>query len=186
MRKWKRGALVTALTAVAVASLAGVGVASAETTPGAPAAAPASNSSVAANIRVVREFLQDVIEEHHGSDAANYLTSDVVFHAGTVGTFTGSTAVAGLFNTLVTAFPDMHSNVEDIFGSGNEVLLRLDVNAGAQKAALLNIPASGRNVQWTEMDLFRLQDGKISEEWADPDWTAILNDTGTYKAPWIP
>ena len=31
-----------------------------------------------------------------------------------------------------------------------------------------------------------LSHGKISTIWAGDDWTAILNDTGTYKAPWIP
>jgi len=35
-------------------------------------------------------------------------------------------------------------------------------------------------------DLYRLRSGKISQEWASEDLTAILNDTGTYKAPWIP
>jgi hypothetical protein len=35
-------------------------------------------------------------------------------------------------------------------------------------------------------DLYRLKDGKISQEWASEDPTAILSDTGTYKAPWIP
>jgi hypothetical protein len=32
----------------------------------------------------------------------------------------------------------------------------------------------------------RLSHGKISNIWAGDDWTAILDDTGTYKAPWIP
>ena len=28
--------------------------------------------------------------------------------------------------------------------------------------------------------------GPISQEWASEDLAAILYDTGTYKAPWIP
>src|SRR5882757_6236953 len=52
-------------------------------------------------------------------------------------------------------------------------------------AAILAIPASGRHVQWDGVDIYRLRDGKISNIWAGDDWTAILNDTGTYKAPWI-
>jgi hypothetical protein len=36
------------------------------------------------------------------------------------------------------------------------------------------------------LDVFRLNCGKISAIWAGDDWTAILYDTGTYKAPWIP
>jgi hypothetical protein len=45
------------------------------------------------------------------------------------------------------------------------------------------VPASGRFVQWDGVDVYRLSDGKISNIWAGDDWTAILNDTGTFKAP---
>jgi hypothetical protein len=53
-------------------------------------------------------------------------------------------------------------------------------------APKFGIPASGRHVQWDGVDAYRLSHGKISNIWAGDDWTAILNDTGTYKAPWIP
>ena len=45
---------------------------------------------------------------------------------------------------------------------------------------------NGSPVQWERVDVYRLNDGKISNIWAGDDWTAILNDTGTFKAPWIP
>jgi len=60
------------------------------------------------------------------------------------------------------------------------------VVTGTQKGDLLGIPASGRPVRWDAIDVYKLRDGRISEEWAGEDFTAILNDTGTYKAPWIP
>ncbi len=56
---------------------------------------------------------------------------------------------------------------------------------GTQEGPLLGIPATGRHRQWDAIDLYRLKGGKISQEWASEDLTAILNDTGTYKAPWI-
>jgi predicted ester cyclase len=60
------------------------------------------------------------------------------------------------------------------------------VVTGTQDGPLLGIPATGRHLQWDAIDLYRLKGGKISQEWASEDLTAILNDTGTYKAPWIP
>ena len=81
--------------------------------------------------------------------------------------------------------PDLHANVQDIFGHGDEVVVRLVVT-GTQEGSLLGIPATGRQLQWDAIDLYRLKGGKISQEWASEDLTAILNDTGTYKAPWIP
>lgn len=90
-------------------------------------------------------FLQDVLNEHHGSDAGLYMTANVSWSGGTVGTITGRENVAGLFAGVVSALPNVHATVEDALGQGNEVLVRLVVS-GTQKAAILGIPATGRNV----------------------------------------
>ncbi len=188
MRKLKRVAAAAALAAVGL----GVAGAAAEATTAAPghSAQEAASSwdraaSVRANEQVVEAFLQDVVNEHNGGDAANYLNADVQWYGGTVGTVTGSANVAGLFAGVVAAFPDVHVTINDIFGQGDQVVVRVVVS-GTQEGAILGIPASGRHVQWDGVDVYRLSDGKISNIWAGDDWTAILNDTGTFKAPWIP
>jgi steroid delta-isomerase-like uncharacterized protein len=191
MTKWQRIAVAAALTAATAAGVVGVGAAAnakpaAAQSAGQPATASFDgHRPVAANIRVVEAFLHDVLNEHHGDHAANYMTEDIQFHAGTVGTITGRDNVAGVLGSVVAALPDLHAAVQDIFGHGDEVVVRLVVT-GTQEGPLLGIPASGRHVQWDAIDLYRLQDGKISQEWASEDLTAILYYTGTYKAPWIP
>jgi steroid delta-isomerase-like uncharacterized protein len=182
MRKWQRVALAAALAAATAGGVTVAGVAA--------NAKPAATSyhgrgSVAANIRVVQAFLQDVLNEHHGDHAASYMNQDMQFHAGTVGNFTGRDTVAGVLASVVAALPDLHASVQDIFGHGDEVVVRLVVT-GTQKGPLLGIPASGRQVRWDAIDLYQLEDGKLSQEWASEDLTAILFYTGTYKAPWIP
>ena len=188
MKTWQRAATAVALAGVAVAGAAGVSAA-VSGSPAAvtrPAKVPTSGSSeVTANIRVVKSFVQDVLNNHNGGDAGNYMTTDASWSGGTVGTITGGPNVAGLFASVVTALPNLHATIDDAFGQGNEVVVRMVVS-GTQDGAILGIPASGRNVQWDAIDVFRLHDGKINAIWAGDDWTAILNDTGTYKAPWIP
>ena len=188
MRKLQRAAVAAALAAAGL----GVAAAAANAATAAPghrtqAAAPSWSGagSVRANERVVGAFLQDVINEHHGDHAANYLNPGMQWSGGTVGTVTGSANVAGLFASVVAAFPDAHITVDDIFGQADQVVVRVVVS-GTQQGAILGIPASGRHVQWDGVDVYRLSHGKISNIWAGDDWTAILNDTGTYKAPWIP
>ena len=189
MKKWQRAALAAALTAATAGSLAFAGAA-ANAKPSTRSAGQQGAASlhdpgpVGANIRVVEAFLQDVLDGHHGDHAASYLTEDAQFHAGTVGDFTGRATVAAVLAGVVAAVPDLHANVQDIFGHGDEVVVRLIVT-GTQEGPLLGIPATGRHLQWDAIDLYRLEDGKISQEWASEDLTAILNDTGTYKAPWI-
>jgi predicted SnoaL-like aldol condensation-catalyzing enzyme len=187
MRKLQRVAAAVALAAGL--AVAGVTASAATAAPAHPTQAATAMrggaGSVRANERVIETFLQDVIDEHHGDHAADYLNPDMQWSGGTVGTVTGRANVAGLFAGVVAAFPDAHITIDDVFGQGDQVVVRVVVS-GTQNGAILGIPASGRHVQWDGVDVYRLSHGKISNIWAGDDWTAILNDTGTYKAPWIP
>ena len=187
MRKLQRVAVAVALAAAGL-GVAGAAANAATAAPGHTTQEAASwdgGASVKANERVVEAFLQDVVNEHNGDHAANYMNPDMQWYGGTVGTVTGRANVAGLFAGVVAAFPDAHITINDIFGQGDQVVVRVVVS-GTQEGAILGIPASGRHVQWDGVDVYRLSDGKISNIWAGDDWTAILNDTGTFKAPWIP
>jgi steroid delta-isomerase-like uncharacterized protein len=186
MRKLQSVALAAALAAGGLGVAAAANAATAAPAHGTQeAAAWDGGASVRANERVVEAFLQDVVNEHNGDHAANYMNPDMQWSGGTVGTITGRANVAGLFAGVVVAFPDAHITIDDIFGQRDQVVVRVVVS-GTQEGAILGIPASGRHVQWDGVDVYRLSDGKISNIWAGDDWTAILNDTGTFKAPWIP
>src|SRR6266481_4092545 len=183
MRKLQRVAVVAALGVVGTAASATTAAPAHRTQ--AATASTAHGAGLTGNERVVEAFLQDVINEHNGGHAINYLNPDMQWSGGTVGTVTGSANVAGLFASVVAAFPDAHITINDIFAQGDQVVVRVVVS-GTQEGPILGIPASGRFVQWDGVDVYRLSDGKISNIWAGDDWTAILNDTGTFKAPWIP
>jgi predicted SnoaL-like aldol condensation-catalyzing enzyme len=182
MKKWQRVALVAALT---VATAGGVAIAGGVANAQDNTASHGGPATEAANKRVVEAFMRDVLNGHHGDHAVRYLTPGMSWHGGTVGTVSGRDNVAGLMTLVVTSIPDLHADVQDIFADGNKVVVRLVVT-GTLKGDLLGVHATGQHVQWDAIDLYHLQGGKISEEWAGEDFTAFLNTTGTYKAPWIP
>jgi len=181
MEKLQRAALTAAITAAVAAGL-GIAATTANAQPVASQSAAAGR--VGADERVVESFLHDVVDEHNGGATADFVTSDVSWHGGTLGVVSGSANVTNLFTGIVTALPDLHATIFDVIGQGNQVVVR-QVITGTQEQAIIGIPASGKVVSWNAVDLFVLRDGKISQIWAGDDWTAILADTGTYKAPWI-
>jgi predicted ester cyclase len=188
MKKWQRvalGAALTAATAGGVALAAGTANAQPGNTNQTGADSHHESAGVAANERVVQAFMQDVLDNHHGDHATRYLTPNMQWHGGSVGTVAGRDNVTGLMTLVVTSIPDLHASVQDIFGQGDKVVVRLVVS-GTLKGDLLGVRGTGQHVQWDAIDLYHLQGGKISEEWAGEDFTAFLNTTGTYKAPWIP
>ena len=63
-------------------------------------------------------------------------------------------------------------------------LARLVVKA-TQQGDLLGVPASGTAIQWNAVDIYRIRDGRISEEWAADDIAAIMSQLGAFSPPWL-
>jgi hypothetical protein len=119
MKRLQRAAVAAALAAAGL----GVAGATANATTAAPAhrtqaAAPSwrGAGSVRANEQVVEAFLQDVVNEHNGGDAASFLTPDTQWYGGTVGTVSGRANVARLFAGVVAAFPGSPSRAGRLGG----------------------------------------------------------------------
>jgi predicted ester cyclase len=47
------------------------------------------------------------------------------------------------------------------------------------------IPATGRRVRWDAVDVYRVANDRIVEEWAGDDLLAILVNLGAYTPPWL-
>lgn len=142
------------------------------------------SSSGDANKRFVRAYLDEVFNAHKPERAADYLTPDVAWHGGTLGTVEGIQNVVGLLRGFIGALPDLHATERDIVAEGSLVAVRLTVTA-THKGELLSIAATGRPVKWDAVDVYRLADGKIAEEWAADDMLAILQQIGAYTPPWL-
>lgn len=144
----------------------------------------AYSAEVGANVEVVREYTRRVFNGHAPELALEYVTPDVKWHGGTLGTIEGAENLVGLLQGFIGALPDLNAQEQDIVADGNTVAVRFVVEA-THKGNLLGFEATGRRVRWDAVDVYRLEDGKITEEWAADDLTAILYQVGAYTAPWI-
>ncbi len=135
-------------------------------------------------VRIAREYLARVFNEHQPNRALEYVTPDVVWHGGSLGTVNGAANVAGLLRVFIGALPDLHAVEQDVVASADLVVLRLVVTA-THRGDLLGIPATNRTVRWDAIDVYRINDeGKISEEWAADDMAAFASQLGAIKLPW--
>ena len=143
-----------------------------------------SGTAVESNVELVRDYTRRVFNEHNPELASEFVTPDVKWHGGTLGSIEGSENLVALLRSFIGALPDLNAQEQDLVADGDTVAVRFVVEA-THEGDLLGIPATGRRVRWDAVDVYRLKDGKISEEWAADDLTAILNAVGAYKAPWI-
>jgi len=136
------------------------------------------------NKRIVRAFIEAAFNQHQAGRAADYLTSDVKWHGGTLGTVDGRENFVGLIGAIVSALPDLRNVEQDIIAERDIVSVRAVVE-GTHKGDLLGIPASGKHVRWDAVDVYRVKDGKIAEEWAADDLLAFVYGVGAYTPPWL-
>jgi predicted ester cyclase len=185
MKKLQIAAAAAAALAAAGVSVAGTTAHAATTASALVAPATTASSvtgSVRANEQVIEAFIQQVLDNHQS--ASGFFTTDATWTGGTVGTISGGANVAALFDGSAAALPNEHVSLEDIFGQGDQVVVQVEIT-GTQEGALLDIPATGRNLQWQGVDIFSLSHGKIASITDADDWTAILYETGTYTPPWL-
>ena len=136
------------------------------------------------NKRIVRAFIETAFNKHQADRAGDFMTSDIKWHGGTLGTVEGRENFAGLIGAIVAALPDISNVEQDIIAERDIVSVRAVVE-GTHKGDLLGIPASGKRVRWDAVDVYRVTDGKIAEEWAADDLLAFVHGVGAYTPPWL-
>jgi predicted ester cyclase len=144
----------------------------------------ASETAVRSNTEIVREYTQRVFNEHDPDLASEYLAPEVKWHGGLLGTVEGAANVTEMLRGFIGALPDLHAAEQDIVAAGDTVAVRYVVEA-THEGNLLGIAPTGRRVRWDAVDIYRLADGTIDEEWAGDDLAAILYQVGAYTPPWL-
>ena len=143
-----------------------------------------TQNTIEENKRIVRAFIETAFNQHQADRAAEYMTPDIKWHGGTLGTVEGRENFSGLISAIVSALPDLHNVEQDIIAERDIVAVRAVVE-GTHKGDLLGIPASGRHVRWDAVDVYRVADGRIAEEWAADDLLAFVYGVGAYTPPWL-
>jgi predicted ester cyclase/uncharacterized protein YndB with AHSA1/START domain len=117
-------------------------------------------------IAVVRRFVDEVKNKRSLDIIDELFAPDFVFHKpGTilpVGPAGPKEAVRALF----AAFSKICVSVEETIVEGDRVVER-DAVSAVHTGEFNGVPATGRQVCWTENNIYRIKDGKIAETWTE-------------------
>jgi steroid delta-isomerase-like uncharacterized protein len=76
-----------------------------------------------------------------------------------------------------SAFPDLEADIQDIFGAGDRVAVRLTFR-GTHSGEFLGVPASGRRVEYVSHEFYRVAGGRFAEEWICSDMATLMRQIG--------
>lgn len=113
----------------------------------------------------------DAIEE--------FVTPDYVRHDPNGPEVRGPEAERQLVAMYLAAFPDLRFTIEHLVAD-EDLVLAHSTARGTHRGDLLGIPPTERAVTVAVMDLFRLADGKIAEQWVTIDNLGMLQQIGAF------
>jgi steroid delta-isomerase-like uncharacterized protein len=135
------------------------------------------------NKAVVLHFVEEVQGKHRLDLVADMLHPDYIDHAqpGGLPPAPGVTdareAFKRFFRVMLQAFPDLDVTIEDQIAEGDKVVTRKTFR-GTHRGELWGQPATGKRVSLEVIDIFRVQEGKIIEHWAELDLLALSRQLG--------
>jgi steroid delta-isomerase-like uncharacterized protein len=88
----------------------------------------------------------------------------------------------GVFGAFLAAFPDITHRIEDQLAEGDRVATRIVVG-GTHRQEMMGIPATGKTIAISAINIVRLDEGKIAEHWINSDSLGMLTQLGVGPAP---
>jgi predicted ester cyclase len=128
------------------------------------------------NTSAIREFTRIFKNEHNVDGVGHLFDKSFVHHfrAPLPAGFEGLRQVGIMMNG---AFPDVVVTEEDLIASGDKVVERSSAVA-THRGAMMGAAATNKRVKWTEIHIYRLNNGKITEHWAEVAMMELLQQIG--------
>jgi steroid delta-isomerase-like uncharacterized protein len=121
-----------------------------------------------------RRFFEEVWNKGNVGETEAFLAPEFVSHNTFDVRIVGPREYAGAVTDYRAAFPDLHTTLEDVLVDGDRVVVR-GTDRGTHRGDFMGIPASGREVTTTWIEIFRMEDGKAAEGWLESDTATLRN-----------
>jgi steroid delta-isomerase-like uncharacterized protein len=113
---------------------------------------------------------------------AELFADDYVEHDDVTGMPPTKEGTLEFFRALLTAFPDMRMDVEDLIVSDDKAVARVKATATHQ-GEFMGIPPTGKTVEVQLIDITRFDDaGLVCEHWGVADMLSLMQQLGVVPA----
>jgi predicted ester cyclase len=129
-------------------------------------------SDLEANKKLFLEMVERVVGHDDWASAADFFTHDFVAHG--VGRKPATLeGMQHLTRVWRDAFPDWRDEILDVVAEGDLVVGRLRAS-GTHSGPLLDIAPTGERCEWGMIEIVRVRDGKIAEQWGYSDFADVI------------
>jgi steroid delta-isomerase-like uncharacterized protein len=131
------------------------------------------------NKALMRHFYEQVLNERNLAAIEDFIAPHFVNHSASQLGLTGGDSghVKQFVSMALLAFPDLHYTVEDLIAEGDKIVARITIS-GTQQGAFMGIPATGKQATISDIEIFRVTNGKVVENWVQVDFLGLLQQLG--------
>ncbi len=129
------------------------------------------------NKKICLTFLDEIHNKHNLDAIDTYVSKNVVSHDPMPEQKSGIKGVKETMEIFRSAFPDKHITINDSMAEHDKVMVKLTC-FGTHKGDFMGVPATDNPIEYEEVLIFRMKDGKIVEHWAVADAMALLQQLG--------
>jgi predicted ester cyclase len=131
------------------------------------------------NKEIIREFTR-IFKNEHNVDGVGHLFAADFRHHFKPPVRPGLEGFKDIGRTMNTAFPDVVVTEEDLIATDDTVVERSSAEA-THRAPMMGEPPTNKRVRWTEIHIYRLRNGNISEHWVEFSLLDLLRQIGAIK-----
>jgi predicted ester cyclase len=146
-------------------------------------AQPANSSTPSSQQKVVLSYFHDVLDGRTIGLLDSLFLPECVIHR-PEGIVQGLAGIRGVVERNYAAYAAFATEVHDIFESGDRVVVRLThraTGAGVFRSRIGTHDVKGKALTWGAIAIFRMDKGKIAEEWVNRDELGILLSAGVLR-----
>jgi steroid delta-isomerase-like uncharacterized protein len=74
---------------------------------------------------------------------------------------------------FLDSFPDAGHTIDDLIAESDRVVARVTTR-GTHRGTFEGVAASGRQVEFTALVIYRIRDGRIAESWGELDFLRLM------------
>jgi steroid delta-isomerase-like uncharacterized protein len=80
------------------------------------------------------------------------------------------------------AFPDYRERIDELIDAGDRIIVRLTIR-GTHKGPLPNLPATGKSIEFSDVTICRIENGKIVGQSGLSDYLTVYAQLGVIELP---
>ena len=135
------------------------------------------------NKEIARRFMEECWNQGKMEAARELLADNCRYHDPVFPSLTsGAENIGQHITTCRNGLPDLNFTIDDTIAERNEVVIHW-TGRGTHKANFLGMPPTNKQATVSGTSIFRIEGGKIAEQWADWNLMSLMEQLGISTAP---